>query len=477
MEEAYATVTNIADSYAGHVPLRDLLSKLYASGSTERVEAQLRRKDGSPWTANLYLRAVTDSQGNIAYIEGFVEDITERKRAAEERLTLERQVQHAQKLESLGVLASGIAHDFNNILMAVLGYADLAKSELPAQHPACQSLSEIEKGAIRAAELTRQMLAYSGKGHFVIEVMDVSHLINEMVDLLRTSISRSISLNVQLARDLPPIKADAGQIQQIVLNLITNASEAIGDQPGVITVSTGQALCSQEHLAHSLTNITSEDAPPPGRYVYFQVTDTGCGMDDDTKLRVFDPFFTTKFTGRGLGMAAVLGIVRGHNGAIMLETKPGIGTTFKVFFPAAPEKQVDCRQRPTKRPEMPQSKQGTILVIDDEIAVRNLTEKVLTRQGYSVLLAEDGIQGTALFEEHADNIVCVLLDLTMPRMGGEACFDQLQSIRANIPVLLSSGYSEQTAIKQFSGKHIAGFIQKPYQPMKLVAKIRECIES
>jgi PAS domain S-box-containing protein len=292
---------------------------------------------------------LTNTAGQVTGYIGTITDITERKCAEEKRLELERQMQHTQKLESLGVLAGGIAHDFNNILMAVLGYSDLAIRDLSDTHPALSSIREIEKGAKRAADLTRQMLAYSGKGRFVIKSMDVSSLMEDMAHLLRTSIPRKITLNLDLDKDLAFIEADINQMQQIVMNLITNASEAIGDESGVVCLSTGEMNCTREFLARSLINPTSqEETLPPGVYVYFQVSDTGCGMDNTVTARLFEPFFTTKFTGRGLGMAAVLGIVRGHKGAIMLDTQPGDGTTFKVLFPAIKRKMQKQPQRHRK---------------------------------------------------------------------------------------------------------------------------------
>ncbi len=406
-------------------------------------------------------------------------DITERKRAAEERLSLERQMQQAQKLESLGVLAGGIAHDFNNILMAILGYSDLALQNLSSTHPARSNIEEVLKGAKRAAGLTRQMLAYSGKGRFVIEEIDVTELIDDMAHLLRTSISRKISLGVNLERDLPAIEADVVQMQQIVMNLITNAAEAIGELAGAIALSTGQMECTEEYLAQGLVATASSDKGcPAGAYVYFEVSDTGCGMDEDTKSRIFDPFFTTKFTGRGLGMAAAAGIVRGHKGAMMLETTPGKGSTFRVLIPAVESRKENAAGQ--ARPEaknLHQHEGGAVLVVDDEAMVRTLAADILGPRGFTVLTAADGLEALSVFREHASEIDCVLLDLTMPHMDGEACFHELRQIREDVPVILMSGYNQQQATQEFAGHGLAGFLQKPYQSADLMAKLHDVLDA
>lgn len=452
--------------------------KLTAKGRQQpSFEVEVIHKNGGVRRLELSEVPVLDAEGNAVEVHGIAQDITGRKRAEEEQLALERQVQHAQKLEGLGVLASGIAHDFNNILAAVLGYADLAMDDLGETHPALPSVREIVKGANRAADLTRQMLAYSGQGTFVIETLDVSALMDDMAHLLRTSISRSIALNLHLERPLPRIKADAAQMQQIVMNLITNAAEAIGDETGAIALATGKMDYDEDYLARNLAApFSPEDTLPPGAYVYFEVSDTGCGMDEETQAKIFEPFFTTKFTGRGLGMAAVLGIVRGHKGAIMLDTEPGKGSTFRVLFPAAEGKRPDAAE--AKRP-MPVAqdapRQGTVLVVDDEEAVRKPTVLFLERMGFSVLAAADGREAVNVFRKHADEIVCVFLDLTMPRMSGDACCAALRQIRNNVKVIIMSGYTEQAAIVHFPGKRPTGFLHKPFRQAALKEKIEEVL--
>ncbi len=442
---------------------------------TRTLEIEIMHKDGSMISTETVCRFLRDEYGNAVGVLGINRDITERKRAEKERLSLERQVQRAQKLESLGVLAGGIAHDFNNILVAVLGYAELSVEALDETHPALASVRKIEKGARRAADLTRQMLAYSGRGQFVVEALAVSTLIDDMVHLLRTSVSRKIELNLAPGRNLALIEADVAQIQQVVMNLITNASESIGDETGTITLSTGEMACEADYFAQNLAAPTSpEYAPPAGNYVYFEVSDTGCGMDEETKTKLFDPFFTTKFTGRGLGMAAVLGIVRGHSGAILLDTAPGKGSTFRVFFPAREKPSRGERKEEALRTEEP-PKHGVVLVVDDEAVVCELAAEVLESHGLTVLSAPDGVEGVRVFREHVDEIGCVLLDLTMPLLDGEGCLRELRQIKDDIPVVLSSGYDEQEISSRFVGQDLAGFIQKPYQLEDLVAKIREAL--
>jgi PAS domain S-box-containing protein len=453
---------------------REMIQRKLAGEPPTTYEIELIAKDGHTIPLEASTRLVFEGGRPVA-VQGIARDITERKRAEEERLNLERQVQHVQKLEGLGILAGGIAHDFNNILMAILGYADLALQDLSPTHPARQSVKEIEEGTKRAAELTGQMLAYSGRGRFAIETVHLPELLDDMAHLLRTSISRKITLNLHLDRGIPRLEADIAQMQQVVLNLIINASEAIGDASGTITLSTGQMDCTEEYLAQCLLATASPgEERPAGAYVYLEVSDTGCGMDEEVKARIFDPFFTTKFTGRGLGMASVSGILRGHKGAIAVDSEPGNGTTVTVLLPFV--------DRPVESPEVGPSEveqlrgAGTILLVDDEEAVRKVAKLMLERAGYRVLVAADGNQAIDLFRQDPDEVSCVLLDLTMPRMSGEATFQQLRRLRDDVRVILSSGYSEEEATEHFAGKGLSGFIQKPYQSASLRAKLREVLQ-
>ncbi len=409
--------------------------------------------------------------------EELCDKIAESKQAEEEKLALERQVRHAQKLESLGLLAGGIAHDFNNILMAILGSADLALDELSPMSPARGNLQTIVKASKRAAELAKQMLAYSGKGRFVVEPIDAGGLIEEISHLLEVSISKKSVLKHNLAQNLPTFDGDVTQIRQVIMNLITNASEAIGDKSGVIALSTGAMDCDRAYL-DDINEVVRAGLDPPseGVYTYIEVADTGCGMDTETIEKVFDPFFTTKFTGRGLGMSAVLGIVRGHKGVLKITSEVGKGTTFKVLFPA---NELHDNGFAVQRKGEAEGKDwcgsGTVLIADDEETVCTVGKQMLERLGFSVLTAPDGREALKVFREHADEFVCVLLDLTMPHMDGEEAFRAMRRLHPDVPVILCSGYNERDATQRFAGKGLAGFIQKPYNMTTLREKLAEVL--
>ncbi len=400
-------------------------------------------------------------QGHLAVLSAS-RDISERKRAEDERRRLDEQMREAQKLESLGVLAGGIAHDFNNMLMAIMGNADLALKDISNVSPARPMLEEIERTAHRAAELCRQMLAYSGRGHFVIAKIALSELVREMGYMLQVSIPKKVVLRYNLTDDLPAIEADATQLRQVVMNLILNAAEAIGERSGVVSITTGLMECDRAYLK---TSRLGEDLPE-GFYVFLEVTDTGCGMDSATIHRIFEPFFTTKFTGRGLGLAAALGIVRGHKGAVRVYSETGKGTSFKVLFPAS-ESEADALPAVPGLVKTWRS-DGTILVVDDEETIRALCHRMLERLGFSVVTAADGREALAIFQRNPGLFRCVFLDLTMPHMDGEETFRELRRIAPKVRVVISSGYDEQEVVSRFSGKGLAGFIQKPYRTDTLV---------
>jgi two-component system cell cycle sensor histidine kinase/response regulator CckA len=416
-----------------------------------------------------------DAQGNLLGYRGIDRDITERTLAEAERLEMERRLLHAQKLESLGVLAGGIAHDFNNLLMAVIGNLDLAILDLSPTSAARPYIDRALQATRRGADLTRQMLAYSGKGRFVITRMDLSELVRENTNLFRTAISRTVSMNLCLTGECSTIEADPGQVQQVIMNLITNASEAIGEKAGVITLTTGVQAFDAAYLSTSRLN----EKPPAGRFAYVEVADTGCGMDEETKQRLFDPFFSTKFTGRGLGMSAVLGIVQGHKGAIIVESAVGRGSTIRVLFPAAEALSAAAASDSVGLP----GRSGTmavlrtVLVVDDEETVREVCAIFAQRLGLQTITAAHGEEGLSLFKRHVDDIGCVLLDLTMPRMDGITTFREMKRLRPDIPVILCSGYDEQEATQHFTNEGLAGFLQKPYSLEDLKNKIESVLRS
>ncbi len=415
------------------------------------------------------LMLINDAFGKPSEIIGFWMDITGRKSDEEEKHNLEAQLQHSQKLESLGVLAGGIAHDFNNLLTSVLGYADLSVKKSPPDSPVRDYLMEIEQAALRASDLCRQMLAYSGKGKFVIQPTDIASVIREMTSILKVSLSKKIVLQYQFEPDTPMIDADQAQIRQIILNLVINASEAVGDKDGVISIKTGSRYCTKEFFDTTWLH----DPLPEGQYVFMEVSDSGCGMNPETLAKIFDPFFTTKFSGRGLGLAATLGIVRGHKGALSVMSEPGKGTSFTIFFPAGIQTVI--------QPEKPQNPalalygQGVVMLVDDEEPIRKLGKEILEMNGFEAETASDGFEAVSLFKLNPEKYDCLILDLTMPKMDGKQTLQELIKIRKDVKVVISSGYSEHEIAKKFTGESIAGFAQKPYDIDSLCGLLKTVI--
>jgi nitrogen-specific signal transduction histidine kinase/ActR/RegA family two-component response regulator len=392
----------------------------------------------------------------------FCIDITERKK-------FEAQLRQTAKLESLGVLAGGVAHDFNNLLLGILGNASLAFDTTPRSNPNRALLQDVVNASQRAADLTRQLLAYAGKGRFVVELIDFPALIREISTLIQSSIPRNVQLRFSLPEGLPSVEADVTQMRQLLMNLIINGGEAIGDRNGTVLVSTGVQQVD-EHYVHS---VQASGDLESGMYVFIEVQDTGCGMDQETIGRIFDPFFTTKFMGRGLGLAAAMGIVRGHHGAIKVYSQPGKGTTFKVLFPARERSGASSATGDSARDL---TGEGLVLVVDDEEMVRRTVKTALERYGYSVLVAENGQEGLDTFRAVHERLIAAVLDMTMPVMSGEEALRRMKEVDPRVPVILSSGFNEVEAVRRFSGKGLAGFIQKPYTAREIAAKIVEVKE-
>lgn len=405
----------------------------------------------------------------LDFLEGFIYDITLQVEAQEKQIAMERKVQEAQKLESLGVLAGGIAHDFNNLLQAMLGFAELAEDQVGPDHPALSSLEKVMESATRAADLTRQMLAFSGRGQFTTFQVDISQQVKEITNLMESSVPKSIAFFQDLSGELPLTNLDVSQFHQVVMNLITNAAEAIGDADGTIRLRTGKSWCDEEFLARSVfSGDLNTAALLPGEYVFVEVSDTGSGMESATIDRIFEPFFTTKFTGRGLGLAAVQGIIRGHKGALLVDTRLGSGTTISVYFPAACGPNQDSDEKPALVTTRPDGRKPLLLVVDDEPRVRELIAATLEREGYEVLLAKDGRHAVELFLTQSREIQGVLLDLVMPQMGGKECLAQLRRIAPEIRVVLMSGFTEMEMRERFAGQKISGMLAKPFRSQDLL---------
>ncbi|MFO0826615.1 MAG: PAS domain-containing protein [Phycisphaerales bacterium] len=407
-----------------------------------------------------------DATGRITHYEGYVLDATERRRELEESREMEARLHHAQKLESLGVLAGGIAHDFNNLLVAVLGNAVLARRELPVGSHAGDYIDRVESAAKRAAELAQQMLAYSGRAATRRERIDLSAVVAELADLLAASISKKAEVLRDLPPGLPPIEGDPAQLKQIVMNLVTNASDALGGNPGRMALRSGVAHADRAML--DACQVGSE--LPEGDYVFIEVADDGCGMSDRTIARIFEPFFTTKFVGRGLGMASVLGIVRSHGGAIRVDSAPGQGTRIRVLFP--PAKGVVTAGAPSSHSEPSPLVPGKrVLVVDDEPTVRDVVCRFVERLGCLAIAAPDGEAALSRMAEDGGAIDCVLLDSTMPKLSGEETFRLLRARCPGLPVVLMSGYVESEATIRFGRDELAGFLQKPFSLAELGSKL------
>jgi PAS domain S-box-containing protein len=451
------------------------LARLHDEDGDREREAEwqttVQPRGGPPFPVTLTTGRIRDPKGRLVGLRWLLRDSTERVRSEVARRQWEARLQHTQRLESLGVLAGGIAHDFNNLLTSILGSAELSLLRLPQAAPARTTVEQIITATRRAADLTTQMLAYSGRGTLRVQPILLADLIREMDPLLRASLPKTCALEFHLGAPIPAIAADATQLRQVVMNLIVNAGEAIGDSDGTITVRVGVRECDRVYLAGGVLDAEI----PVGPYVAFEVTDTGCGMSGETRDRMFEPFFTTKFAGRGLGLAAVLGIMRGHRGTIRVTSQPGRGTRIEALFPPTDRPVI---APPALAPVPPVWRgEGTILVVDDEAQIRAVAEHVLEHTGFTVLTAADGREAVAVFREHAETVRAVLLNLTMPHQDGAATARQLRQIRPDLRIILTSGYTEEEATRQFTTRDLSGFLQKPYTIKDLVAALRTALES
>jgi PAS domain S-box-containing protein len=425
---------------------------------------------------------VRDAAGRAVSLRGATQDITDRVRAEAERRQFDEQLRQTQKLESLGVLAGGIAHDFNNLLTGILGNASLAREILPGGSETHEFLRPIEHAAAHAASLCQQMLAYAGKGSTVRGALHLNRLIADTADLLRLSASKKSELRFLPGPDLPVLEGDASQIRQVLLNLVSNASEAIGDGAGVIEISTGwsRVPCPRSGEGHMCGELA------PGQYAWIQVRDTGCGMPPEVVRRIFEPFFTTKFTGRGLGLSAVHGIARSHGGAVCVTSTPGAGTTFRVYLGVpAEEPTVRTPQivhtpirigHAARRPAPPTNhSSGVAVVADDDPAVRQLVAVALQSLGFEVRAAENGAEAVELVRAGGPAVRVVVLDILMPVMDVREALAEVRAARPDLPVIVMSGYSEPDLARQFADRGVVGFVQKPFRPVDLTACVRRAL--
>lgn len=418
------------------------------------------RKDGSRFWASGVMVALREN----GVLQGFakvVRDFTDRRQ-------LEEAVRQTQKLESVGVLAAGVAHDFNNVLTAILGNVSMVRRRLAARNvdgDLDEMLLAAERAGNRAADLVRQLLNYAGKGRREIRQVDICQVTRDALAIVQATVPRKITIRRDIPKDCPTIEADVGQLQQLMLNLVLNGAEAIGDQEGEVSVRVRVRDVADAELVQKYAGFSL----PRRRYTEVEVRDTGSGMDVETVQRIFDPFFTTKFMGRGLGLAAALGIVRAHGGGIAVQSEQGKGSTFTVLLPA----EQDVAAPMTVSDSITESArgEGLVLVVDDEVAIRSLIQHALEELGYTVLSAEHGAQALELFERSADEIVLVLLDLVMPVLDGPEAAVRMHELNPDVPIIVTSGIADEDALRRFGEVRIGGFLPKPFAPDQLAQAV------
>jgi two-component system, cell cycle sensor histidine kinase and response regulator CckA len=437
--------------------------ELIAATGARHLTSRHRRKDGTIFPVDVSIKMFTFD--DEVYSVSFAKDLTESFRAEQERRKLEDRMLQAQKLESLGVLAGGIAHDFNNLLMVMIGNLDLALRELSPTAPQQPLLQDADKAARQAADLCRQLLIYAGKGRGQMQPVELGEVLQEQAHMLEVSASKSARLVLALADDLPYIQADVSQLRQVFMNLIINASDALGQSPGVITLTTRAVLCDRQ----CLDGVEVSETLKPGRYVCVEVSDTGSGMSEEVRGRIFDPFFSTKTSSRGLGLAAVRGIVQNHGGGIHVRSELGKGTTFKLLFPVPDTLDTAPPSAPRGQPWQGH---GLVLLVDDEEALRHLGKRMLARLGFETLTARNGAEALALFREHRQRIRYVLLDWSMPEMGGSETFAELRHLDPHLPVILTSGHAPEDIMQRLTGEPVTTFVRKPYILAELAEAFR-----
>ncbi len=454
-----ATQHNLAEFYPSRDAREIFLQLLKEKGKLEYFETELRNKDGKPVHVIENASAIFDANGELVEIKGYLFDITERK-------LLEEQLHQAQKMESIGTLAGGIAHDFNNILGAILGYASFMKMKITGEHPFFNYIDVIERSAIRASELTGQLLAFARGGKYHTTAVDLNEVVTETIKMVRSTFDKLIEIETHLHANLPSVDADSGQLQQVVMNLCVNSRDAM-PEGGKLVLETGVANIDSDYAkAHVEAKI--------GTYVTLTVTDTGEGMDKDTIGKIFEPFFSTKGPdkGTGLGLSVVYGVVKNHGGFVRVYSSPGEGATFTIYLPVAGKPKTRLR-RPD---ETPQQGSELILVVDDEQELSRVVKEILQNHGYEVLTAENGLEAIDIYEKHGHEIKLVILDMIMPQLGGRETFARLKEINPSIKALLSSGYSRHGKAEAIMQAGILGFVQKPYRANELLSAVRKALD-
>ena len=423
-------------------------------------ELLLKRKDGSrvPVFSSHALINPIGKQPELFCLDF---DLTESKHAEEEHQKLEHQFHQAQKLESLGVLAGGIAHDFNNILTVIMGYCYMAQNDKIPEQNYKAAFQKIETAGNRATDLCRQMLTYAGKSPMEQTLVNLWLLVDEIVKMLQAAINKNVTIELDLKRGVPEINGDAAQIQQIIMNLIINAADAIGDKNGTIRVILTKMVFEGDQ---TITD-TFGTVIKAGRYACLEVVDTGSGMDEATMKRIFEPFFTTKFTGRGLGMSAIRGIIKSHEGNLQLTSTPGVGTTFKIFFPVPNVS--DNAENSATTVSLAEKTGGTILLVEDEETLRVMGKTMLDAMGFSAMTASNGSEALEIYRERVREIDVILMDLIMPVMGGVEAYHELRNISGTVPIIICSGYSVESVEDVIRNDPYAEFVHKPYKPNEL----------